>query len=380
MSNPVGAVTIPQLTGPDAHRALAALRAASPVAWVPALDAWLVTSHTAALEVLRDATTFTVDHPGFSTARVVGPSMLSTDGPTHARHRRPFGHAFRPAEVTARFGSPATELAHALLAAVRDAGRADLRTVLAGPLATGVVTAALGLGDADASTVLDWYSTIVAAVTDISAGLTPRPDAVAAMAELDAAVRAVSGDDTLLGAARRSLDDAAVTSNAAVLMFGGIETTEAMIANAVLHLLSHREVLAQVQSGRALLPAVVEESLRLEPAAAVVDRYATVDAEVQGAAIHRGDLVRVSLAAANRDPQVFADPDVFDPSRINLGDQLAFARGPHVCLAMDLARLETAIAVEAVLDDLPGVRLDGPAEVDGLVFRKPAALPVAWSV
>jgi cytochrome P450 len=164
-----------------------------------------------------------------------------------------------------------------------------------------------------------------------------------------------------------------VVSNAAVLMFGGIETTEGMIATLLLHLLREPAPL-----DRALIPAAIEESLRLEPAAAVVDRYATRDVSLAGASIARGDLVTVSLTAANRDPAVFPDPDVFDVHRPNLRKQLAFAHGPHFCLGADLARLETRIAVETVFDRLPGITLAEPAAATGLVFRKPAAVHARW--
>ena len=88
-----------------------------------------------------------------------------------------------------------------------------------------------------------------------------------------------------------------------------------MIANATLELLRRPELLARVKSGDpALLDAVIDESLRREPAAAVIDRYATADVTLGGAAIARGDLVRISIAAANRDPAVFERPDAFDPA------------------------------------------------------------------
>src|SRR5271165_2500343 len=89
----------------DPHPALARLRAAAPVSWVPALGAWLVTGYDPAVEVLRDAGTFTVDDPRFSTAKVVGPSMLSLDGARHARHRAPFTRPFRADEIHARLES-----------------------------------------------------------------------------------------------------------------------------------------------------------------------------------------------------------------------------------------------------------------------------------
>jgi hypothetical protein len=110
-----------------------------------------------------------------------------------------------------------------------------------------------------------------------------------------------------------------------------------------------------------------------------VDRYATGAVELAGIAISVGDLVTVSLAGANRDPAVFVDPDRFDVGRPNLSLQLAFVRGPHTCLGLHLARLQTIAAVDAVLDLIPGAGLDDDFEsARGLVFRKPATVPVTW--
>ncbi len=369
-------VTVDDLAGPDAATVLAALRASSPVAWVAAVDGWLVTSHALALAVLRDPAAFTVDDPRFSTAQVVGPSMLSLDGAAHARHRAPFAPPFRARELEARFAAPVRSLADDLVARVRPAGGCELRTAVSGPLSVAVVADALGLERADAPTVLRWYTAIVAAVTSLSGGAGPGDEAGAAMTELAAAIGDSAGG--LLAGARDTLTPQEVVSDAAVLMFGGIETTDGMIANAVVHVLTRPAVLEAVRADAGLLPLVVEESLRLEPAAAVVDRYATRDVELGGSAIRRGQLVRVSLAGANRDPAVFAAPDTFDLARANLRAQLAFARGPHACLAMDLARLETRAALGAVLA-LPGLRLAAPAPPTGLVFRKPASVPLLWS-
>jgi cytochrome P450 len=125
----------------------------------------------------------------------------------------------------------------------------------------------------------------------------------------------------------------------------------------------------------------VEESLRLEPAAAIVDRYATADVEIAGAAIGRGELVRVSIAGANRDPEVFEDPDRFDVRRSNARRHVAFAHGPHACIGMHLARLEAHTALQRLLSRLPALRLDpaSPTSPRGLVFRKPPELRVLWT-
>jgi len=112
----------------------------------------------------------------------------------------------------------------------------------------------------------------------------------------------------------------------------------------------------------------------------VIDRYATADAELGGASVRRGDLVRVSIAGANRDPAVFDRPDEFDPGRPGAQHNLGFARGPHFCPGAQLASAETTAAVSALLDLLPGLRLDPgrPAAPRGLVFRKPPTLHVRW--
>jgi hypothetical protein len=109
--------------------------------------------------------------------------------------------------------------------------------------------------------------------------------------------------------------------------------------------------------------------------------YATADIELTGAPIGRSELVRISIAGANRDPAVFPDPDCFDVRRVNAHRHVAFAHGPHVCIGMHLARLEAHTAVEQLLRCLPELRLDPdkPAEPRGLVFRKPPELHVLWA-
>jgi cytochrome P450 len=384
---PIGADASLEELEENPHALLARLREGEPASWLPALDGWLITRRDLALQVMRDPETFTVDDPRFSTGQVVGPSMLSLDGEEHRRHRDPFARPFRLAAVRARFTELVAQETERLIDAVEPAGGAELRRSLAGPLAVAVVTRALGLENADAGAVLGWYDRIVAAVTEITAGLPVTVAGRNAYAELSAAIRPAlerAPAASLLAAAASEaggLERERVISNAAVLLFGGIETTEGMIANAVLHLLCHPDQLALVKADPGLLPNAIEESLRLEPAAAVVDRYATADVEFAGAPIGRGELVRVSIAGANRDPAVFPDPDRFDVRRENARLHVAFAHGPHVCIGMHLARLEAHTAVERLLRRLPALRLDpaSPAEPRGLVFRKPPELRVLWT-
>ena len=380
---PVGAaVTLDELER-DPHPALARLRAAEPVSWLPALNGWLVTRRDLAVQVMRDTTTYTVDDPRFSTAQVVGPSMLSLDGEEHTRHRQPFEYPFGLARTRERFTAYVEAEAARLVDAIAPAGVAELRRSVAGPLSVAVMAEALGLPDVDAGTVLTWYDAIVTSVSGVAAGRAVTVEGTTAFGRLrehvGAAVQTADPDRSMVAAAGRdglAVDE--VVSNAAVLLFGGIETTEGMICNAVWHLLSHPDQLDLVRASPDLLANAVEESLRLEPAAAVVDRYATRDAGLAGTTIPRGDLVTVSLAGAGRDPDVFADPDVFDVRRANARRHLAFAGGPHICVGMHLARLEAITTVRVLLTRFPDLRLDRPTSPTGLVFRKPQALHVRW--
>jgi cytochrome P450 len=398
---PAEAVTLTALET-DPHPVLARLRAAAPVTWVPVLGAWLVTGYGEAVTVLRDARTFTVDDPRFSTATVVGPSMLSLDGPQHARHRAPFTRTFRSGAIHARLAAFVRAEAGRLVSVIEPRGEGELRRAVAGPLAASVMAEVLGLGHADPAKILTWYDPIVAAVQTEAAkaeggraGAAADPGSQAAFAELAGCLREViaAGDGTSLlagvagGGGRAGgaegfspLTEAEAISNAAVLMFGGIETTEGMIANALLHVLSHPRGLELIRADRGLIPAAIEESLRLEPAAAVVDRYATADAVLAGLPIRAGDQVTVSIAAANRDPSVFPDPDAFDVRRPNAAQHLAFAHGPHFCIGAHLARLEAHVAVGTALQRLPRLHLDPRyrSTPRGLVFRKPPDLRVRW--
>src|SRR4051812_26952534 len=168
---------------------------------------------------MRSPALFTVDDPRFSTGRVVGRSMLTTEGEEHDRHRAPFARRFRLREVRDGLGPFVARETDRLIDAFAADGQGDLRSQLAAPLAARVVTHALGM---PGERVLDWYAAIVEATTELTRGADAvAPDAQAAVAELRAAV----GEDD--------------PADVATLLFGGIETTEGMIANALWHLLSH---------------------------------------------------------------------------------------------------------------------------------------------
>ena len=299
--------------------------------------------------------------------------MLSLDGAEHRRHRLPFVEPFRPSALRARRSDQAL---HEAIAASADrlaerlrTGRHELRTDFAGPLAVESVLLALDLGALEVAAVRAWYSRIVDAVQD-AATIDSNADAHDAYAQLERAV--LSSGSSVVESALESLTPTEVGSNVAVVLFGAIETVEGTIANAIAHLLRHPEEAAAASSA-----AIVEESMRLEPAATVVHRYATDDLDCFGASIRRGDFVSVSLAGANRDPAYFDHADEFVPSRPAVRQHLAFATGPHACIGSHLARLEAQLALDAA----PPLALEPDAVLEprGLIFRKPPSIWVRAS-
>ncbi|MEM9566492.1 MAG: cytochrome P450 [Actinomycetota bacterium] len=419
-------MTTEQLEG-DPKAVLAELRRDEPVTWVPALGAWLVTRRDLAIAAMRDAEAFTVDDPRFTTAAVLGPSMLSLDGPEHERHRSPFAPAFRPGVLRENFEAFLDEqvadlieaFGHRHTGAVVDGASGDgavghapvghgavgsgvggrgvdgsgvggmageLRTGLAGPLAVNTITRFLGLEGVTADEVLGWYQSISAAITDLTLGRAIGDDDASAVRTVHERVQATldAQDSTsLLHAIEASgaLRPDEVGSAATVLMFGAIETAEGMTANAFWHLLTTDGAWEALRRDRSLVAPAIEESVRHEPAAAVIDRYATRDVELGGVVIPAGDLVTISLLGANHDPEHFDDPHTFDPRRANARQHVSFVQGPHGCIGLHLARMETAAAIRGMLDAAPDLVLDVSNSVgpSGLIFRKPAVLSARWS-
>ena len=165
-----------------------------------------------------------------------------------------------------------------------------------------------------------------------------------------------------------------------LLLPAGAETTYRSSSNLLLGLLTHPDQLEALRRDRSLLPQAIEEALRWEPPLTGIMRLVTRDVELGGVKLPAGSVVSVSVGGANRDPRRWPDPERFDLFRTPQ-PHVAFALGPHTCLGMHLARMETTVAVNVLLDRLPGLRLDPDARdvhVRGVAFRAPAHLPVVF--
>jgi cytochrome P450 len=164
-----------------------------------------------------------------------------------------------------------------------------------------------------------------------------------------------------------------------MLLIAGHETTVNLVANGTLALLRHPEVLARLRANPDLAPAVVEEVLRYDPPVQLTGRRATADIQVAGDTIRASQHVTLLLAAGNRDPRRFADPETFWPERPD-NAHLAFGGGVHYCFGAALARMEAQAALTAVATHLHHPRLvdDPPRYRPNTILRGPAELPVAY--
>jgi len=342
-----------------------------------------VTNHEYAQQVLTDNVRFSSASYAMSMGPVMGRTILQMDPPEHQRHRALVARAFR-ARVLDQWGDAVIgATVSELIAAFAGDGQADLIRQLTFPFPVQVIARILGLPEAD-------WPRFVRLSTELIAVMRHRDRAVAASAELRgyfadiiADRRRHTRDDLVSQLVRaevggRRLSDEEIYPFLLLLLPAGAETTYRSSSNLLFGLLTHPRQLDAVRADRALVPQAIEEALRWETPLLVITRTAAQDTELGGVSIPQGAFIAVSLGAANRDPGRYRDPDDFDIFR-DPDQFLSFGDGPHRCLGMHLARLEMRVLLNAVLDRLPGLRLDPAAEdphIHGLVFRSPPELHV----
>jgi cytochrome P450 len=389
---PIGAgLRITDLERFDNAALLARLREAEPVTWFAEQGVWLVTSKALVDAVHGAPDVFVVGVPDNPQRIVLGEMMLVADGDDHARHRAPFAPAFRLSAVRERYAAVIDEHVDRLLSQLQGRGAAELAEAFANPFAVRVAADVLGLSFERAEEVHDIY-------TDFARGLVGYRDPEAVARARDAAARLqrfllegvdriqASPDASVLAAALHAgssqLSEEDLFGNLRVILFGAIETVESMILNTTWALLHHPAQRDAVLNDPALWPAAVQEGLRWIPPVGYSDRWAACDTELGGVAIARGEYVLAIFHAANRDPAAFPDPDRFDVHRGDNRANLSFGKGIHMCLGVNLARLQGQVALRALFERLPGLRLDTdhPSEPEGFNFRRPAHLHVRWEV
>jgi cytochrome P450 len=382
------------------YDAYAELREHAPVSYFEPTNQWLVARHEDVSALLRDrrlGRTYThrythaefgrpepdPAHEPFHTLNDNG--LLDLEAPDHTRIRRLVSRAFTPRRVE-HLREPIRRTADRLLDGFGPHGTIDLVAAYAAPLPITVICDLLGIPDEHRLDFRVWTDTLVA--PDPARPGAGREAVVAMLGYLTrllADKRAEPADDLLsdLIAVRDEgdrLTEDELMSLAFLILFAGYENTVQLIGNAVLALLRHPEQLAALRKDPARLPAAVEEFARYEgPALFGIRRFPTEDLTIGGVTVPAGETVWVSLAAANRDPARFPDPDRLDLGRDASG-HLALGQGIHYCLGAPLARAETEIAVGALLERFPDLAL---ADEDirwrpSLRARGLLALPVTY--
>jgi cytochrome P450 len=336
--------------------------------------------------VLGDSETYSTSLYADIMGVVMGRTMLQLDGPEHRTHRLLVTPAFRQ-KLLERWRTELVEVVvNELIDRFAARGSAELVREFTFAFPVQVIARMLGLPRADyvrfqrlsielLNVVYDWDRGMAAsqALRDYFANVlaerrrNPQDDLISTLAECELDGQRLTDED--------------VFAFLRLILPAGVETTYRSSGNLLVALLTNPQHIEAVRSEPKLLGHAIEEGLRWEPPITSLIRSAVRDTELGGVHVNAGTTITVSVAAANRDPERYENPDTFDPYREDIS-HLTFGHGPHVCLGMHLARMESAVALQALFDRLPDIRLDPNAEaprISGVAFRSPASLPVTFN-
>jgi cytochrome P450 len=351
-----------------------------------------VLTFTEADRAFRDSATYSNSYYEHYLRTVIGKTILEMDPPEHHRFRTLIQGAFTKPAVARWEDDFAREIIASYLDALAPNGRGDLAADFAFHYPIAVTAAAVGLGIDDVETFYEQATLLTNVAIDQERRL-------GAAAELGALVRTLiaerrrepTGDliSVLVGARFREagegadrLTDDEIVAFVRLLVPAGAQTTYRTLTNLLYALLMHPEQLAALRADRSLIPQAIEEGLRWESPLLSFGRTATLETSIAGQPVEAGKVVNLCVHAANRDPSRWERPDEFDIFREPRG-HLGFGQGNHLCLGIHFARMELRVALELVLDRLPGLRLDPDvpcAGITGLAARTAVNLPCIWDV
>jgi cytochrome P450 len=375
------------------YEALAALRREAPVCWYShpvAGGFWVITKHADVVAVSRDSQLFSSAHKGYMPAPEVDPidleqsrlMLLGMDPPAHTRLRGLVNRGFTPRRV-ARLEPRIRELCRQIVDAVLPRGECDFVTDIAGELPSYLIAELVGIPLEDGRKLYE--------LTEVMHGADNAPEAAQVIAEMFAysagvrgAKRARPGQDLASVLLEAEIDGSRLSDLEFDLFFlllvnAGGDTTRNLVASGMQALIDHPEQLAALRVDRALLPGAIEEMLRFTTPVVQFQRAATRDTELRGVAIRAGDPLVIFYPSANRDEEVFAEPDRFDIRR-DPNPHVAFGGGgSHFCLGASLARLEIRCLFDELLDRVHALELNGPVErLHSWFINGPRRMPVRF--
>ena len=339
------------------------------------------------VQVLRDNETFSSSVYAGVMGAVMGRTMLQMDEPEHRIARAMVSSTFRSKVLERWEGDLVAVVVNELIDSFIERGRADLVREVTFNFPAQVIARILGLPRDDYPAFQRWAIELTSVAANWERGLA----ASAALRDYFAGVmeerRSAPGDDLISELVQAEVDgtkltDEEIYSFLRLLLPAGVETTYRATGNLLFALLNNKEQFDALYDDRSLYAQAFEESLRWEGPVTVILRRATTDTELAGVPVGEGADVGLLLGAANRDERKYENPDQFDVFRESR-QSLGFGFGVHVCLGMHLARMETRVAINALLDRMPDLEL-APApgqdlHIKGMAFRSPIALPVAFT-
>lgn len=343
---------------------------------------------------------FTSENYSWQLEPVHGRTILQMDGREHSIHRGLVTPAFRGSELTERFVPVMERNAQDLLDAFRDSGEVDLVSQFTTRYPINVIVDMLGLPKSDFALFHRWYSAIMGFLSnltqdpDVAArGLQAKQELQDYMLPIIAERRANPSDDLLSTLCTAEIDgermsDVDIKAFVSLLLVAGGETTDKALANLFVNLIQNPAQMAMVRADRSLVANAFAETLRHSPPVQMIMRQPNEDVEVSGGTIPAGATVTCLIAAANRDPRRYAEPDRFDITRDDLdfgkafaaaANHTGFAFGRHFCVGAMLAKWEVVTAVNLLLDAMDDIEMVEPAPSTGLFTRAPESLKLRFT-
>ena len=345
---------------------------------------YMITRYDDVMVVLKDAKTFSSRANARGIGLVMGRTILEMEGKEHIRHRSLITPFFSPRAMKADMPAVVARIVHGLIDEFAGAGHADLVHQLTYTFPMQVMAWIIGIPVSDYHAFHRMALDLISVGDDPARGFQAAQDLVTYLTPLMEQRRAEPTADLLSKVVHAEVEGNRLTEEEILgflrlLLPAGAETTYRLTGSCLFAMLTHPEVYEEVRADRSAIEPLIQETLRWESPVQFVSREPTEDVEISGHPVPAGGMLSVVVGSANRDERHYANPDRFELHRKN-DDHLAFGFGPHFCAGSHLGLLEARIALNALLDRLPNLRLD-PAEechVVGLAFRSPDRLPVLF--
>jgi cytochrome P450 len=334
--------------------------------------------------VFRDGRVFSSKPYDKTIGLFMGPTILAMEGKKHRDHRNLVSAAFKSKALARWENTIVRPICNALINEFVDAGEADLVRQFTFEFPTRVIAQLLGLPAED----LPMFRKRAVQLISYNVNYERAFEASAALKDYfleqiekrkSKPTEDIIGDLVTADIDGERLSDEAIYSFLRLLLPAGLETTYRSSGNLLYLLLAHPVQFAAVQADRELIGQAIEEGLRFETPLTTVQRFATEDTELEGVEIPARSVIGVCIGSANRDERRWERSEEFDIFRKHM-PHISFAAGEHTCLGLHLARLETRVALECLLNRLTNFNLltDDDPHIHGQPFRSPTALPVTF--